>query len=120
MSEHQTNPVDLDALFAAEMGNPIEPSADFLSRIMDDAMTTQAGFNVQESEPVVEQSLWGSIVGIIGGWPTLAGLATATVAGVWIGISPPESLNTLTDSVVGTSFGYSDYLPNLDSVLTEG
>ncbi len=26
----------------------------------------------------------------IGGWPALAGMVTATVAGVWIGVSPPD------------------------------
>lgn len=120
MKNNQTNSVDLDALFAAEIDAPIAPSSEFLARVMGDADRIQSEFSSSQAESVSGNSIWQSLVAAIGGWTTVAGLATATVAGVWIGVSPPSGLDILTDTVLGESFGYSDYLPNLDSVLTEG
>jgi len=34
---------------------------------------------------------WRQIVDALGGWPALAGLATACAAGVWIGLAPPSN-----------------------------
>lgn len=120
MKSNQTNSVDLDALFAAEIDDPIVPSSEFLARVMGDAEQTQAEFSASQLVTVSGKSFWQSLMGAIGGWSTIAGLATATITGVWIGVSPPSGLDTLTDTVLGESFGYSDYLPDLDSVLTEG
>lgn len=120
MKNDKLDSVDLDALFAVERNAPVVPSSDFLAQIMQDAVEVQAQFTPLEAKSAAQFGLWQSLVAAIGGWPTVAGLATATVAGIWIGISPPSGLDTLTESVMGTSFGYSDYLPNLDSVLAEG
>lgn len=47
----------------------------------------------------------GQMLAAIGGWPAMAGLATAGVAGLWIGIAPPAALadvaGTLTQGVAG-------------------
>jgi hypothetical protein len=37
----------------------------------------------------------------IGGWPALAGLAAATLAGVWIGAAPPAGLTALVADLAG-------------------
>lgn len=120
MKNDQINPVELDALFSAEKEASLEPSPEFLARIIDDAVQVQSEFQSGAVEPVASNSFWQALVAAVGGWATVAGLATATVAGVWIGMSPPSGLETLTETVLGASLGYSDYLPNLDSVLTEG
>ncbi len=35
-------------------------------------------------------SIWTRISEAIGGWPAAAGLVAAGLAGVWVGVSPPE------------------------------
>ena len=48
----------------------------------------------------------------IGGWPALAGLAAATLAGVWIGAAPPDGLAGAAQFVLG---GADDaYLIDID------
>ncbi|WP_380057676.1 hypothetical protein ACFE33_04880 [Falsihalocynthiibacter sp. SS001] len=119
MSEHDKSQVDLDALFAAEMNDTIEPSADLMARVLADAQEVQKSFAaVSPASP--RQSIWRGMLAAVGGWPTFAGLATATIAGVWLGVSPPQGIDTLTDTMLGNSFEYSDYLPSFDSVLMEG
>lgn len=120
MSDQRSDPFDLEALFEAEKGNSLEPSDDFLTRVMADAKQVQTGFATAQATPIVSVGFWATLSAALGGWPTFAGLATATVAGVWIGVSPPQGLDSLTDSVLGNSLDYSDYLPGFDSVLTEG
>lgn len=120
MSDDRTDPFDLDALFAAEKQDALEPSEDLMARILADATGVQEKMGVERVEPATSNGFWSALNSALGGWPTLAGLATATVAGVWIGVSPPQSLDTLTETVLGNSLDYSDYLPSFDSVLTEG
>ena len=70
----------------------------FLARIEADAFAAQATRTapLSASVPVAAPAREGWLAQLwsaIGGWPSLAGLATATVAGVWIGISPPAALS---------------------------
>lgn len=120
MSDHRADPFDLEALFEAERKNAPDPSTDLLARIMADANQVQNELGAGDAAPASAVGFWTTLRSVLGGWPTFAGLATAALAGVWIGVSPPQSLDTLTDSVLGNSFDYSDYLPSFDSVLTEG
>lgn len=120
MSDHRNVPFDLEAFFEAEKNNPPEISTEFLAKIEADASDIQAGFDQNTVASDVTPSFWAALTAAIGGWPTIAGLATATVAGLWIGISPPQGLDSLTETILGSSQEYSDYLPNFDSVLTEG
>ncbi|AML51602.1 hypothetical protein [Falsihalocynthiibacter arcticus] len=120
MSDHRTDPFDLDSFFEAEKKDTSEPSAEFLANVLADATLVQNQLGLANKAPKTSTGFWRTLNAVLGGWPTFAGLATATIAGVWIGVSPPQGLDTLTDSVLGNSFDYSDYLPSFDSVLTEG
>ena len=107
---------------ATEQNDPLE---DFFEAARNDA--PQLGDAVQAriladadavlatgQAPVKRRSrllvLWDGL----GGWPAMAGLVTATVAGVWIGISPPEMVETLINMQT------VDYLPGFDALLEEG
>jgi hypothetical protein len=43
----------------------------------------------------------------VGGWPALSGLAAATVAGVWVGVAPPTSVEDWTAALVGDELSVS-------------
>lgn len=79
-------PDDIDDLLAGLCTAPTEPLPAALEvRIMADA---QAVADAATPPP----SIWATIGALIGGWPAAAGLATAGVAGVWLGITPPDAM----------------------------
>jgi hypothetical protein len=103
----------LDSAFA-EMRGDITPSEDLMNRIMFDADMVLA-----ETAPpavAVPQSLGAALRDLIGGWPQFAGLATATVAGLLIGVAQPASLTDLSASLWGGTIE----VPLLESDLFAG
>ncbi len=125
------NEQELEALFQALRDVPEDPSPDLLARVLEDAYAEQdalAARAIPEPEPTAPQTaprgLIRSILDAIGGWPAVAGLATATVAGVWIGYNPPTALDDLTLSVMESSYGYNSslgsMLPQYDELLADG
>jgi hypothetical protein len=106
--------VDLDKLFKDASSTPPEPSPDFLARVLNDGLTHQPAAKGVMSAPVKKRSRFAQFFDelgeTIGGWPTLAGLATATIAGVYIGVSPPESLSVPFDAAFGEVTSFSDAL----------
>lgn len=95
-----------DAFFDDLMGQAAQerlaPSDALLDRIMLDADAVLAEAAVA---PVVSdlprRSLGAVIVAALGGWSAISGLAAAGVAGVWIGVAPPEALSDITQTVWG-------------------
>lgn len=82
---------ELDALADA---TPL-PSSDLMARVLADASAAQAGFDAPMRAATPRGvSVWGQIAAALGGWRAISGLATATVAGVWIGVSPPQGIST--------------------------
>ncbi|WP_298857727.1 hypothetical protein [uncultured Sulfitobacter sp.] len=74
----QRDTFDLEALFEDARANPPQMRSDLSARILADAETQM---------PRVP--LWRRVMGAVGGPAGLGGLVTATVAGFWIGVSPP-------------------------------
>jgi len=96
---------ELDVFFAAAKENVPTPNQDLMARVMADAAALQpqnAGF-----APVAKPGVWESFLDMIGGWPALSGVAAAGVAGVWLGVAPPVSLEQLTSDVMGTNTSIS-------------
>jgi len=89
----------LEAYFAAERADAPVPSADLLGRIMADAEV-----QIEPTETMLPRpGLFASLIEAIGGWPTLAGMATAGVFGVWVGFSQPAGLDVVAEQLLGTS-----------------
>lgn len=117
---------DLNLLFDAARAEAPVPSADLLSRIMADADAMQP---VPQAvpEPAPKTGWFTRLVDGVGGWPALAGLATATVAGVWLGYAAPGQIGTLTETVWSTqaagtgSNGYDvvDMFPSFEGIFVE-
>ncbi|RAP42087.1 hypothetical protein BYZ73_06960 [Rhodovulum viride] len=116
------NDHEIEALFAAARAERAEPSAALMARIMDDAMIAAA--EAAAPRPVAAQTgrrgLLAVLVAAIGGWPALAGVATAGVFGLWIGYAGPGDVGTLTATILGSAYGPNDLVPSLDTYLTEG
>jgi hypothetical protein len=95
----------LDALFGAARAARPDPSAALLARIAADAEAVAAELARQAAARPARGGFFGWLPAI-GGWPALAGLATATVAGVWIGYVQPD-LGSVT--LIGTATDEGTY-----------
>jgi hypothetical protein len=117
------NDAELDGFFAAARDVPPVVSEDFMARILADALAELPPAPVLAALPVKPERGWiANLLGVIGGWPAAAGLATATVAGLMIGMGTPETLDQWTGGYLTASLGYQveDLLPTYDDILGEG
>lgn len=120
MAENDIKDAFLEAHFAAarrvDAGMPLALEA----RMLADAARVQAQ-QVPVMRPAAEtprRGIAGAALGLVqqfmralGGWPALGGLAAASAAGVWIGVSPPDFL----PDPVGLMVQYDTEVNMLDS-----
>ena len=100
----ETDP--LEAFFKAGRSNPTEPDGALMARILADAEAQQSMTRAMAHPVRHRRSGWlVALAGAIGGWPGMAGLATATVAGVWIGASAPPGLSGVAQTVLADPSG---------------
>lgn len=88
---------DLDDMLAAARHRGMDPSAALLSRVLSDADAVQAGWlpTARRARPK-----WQRLAALmLGGMGATAGMATAALAGVWIGYAQPETLSTVTSAI---------------------
>lgn len=90
MTEHET---ELERFFAAAKAEAPMPSGDFMARVLAEAEAAQAGF-AQPPAPArgTRPGVWATISGLFGGSIGLGGMATAALAGLWIGFAGAENL----------------------------
>ena len=102
-----TNPNDdmLDDIFAQARATDVTPSDDLMARVLGDAADVQA--EIVAPVLVPQEGLWTRMLDTIGGWPAVSSLAAATVAGVWIGVAPPATVQDLTAGMIGDEVGVS-------------
>lgn len=102
----------LDHLFAKARAETVEASPDLLARVLDDGLAAMPD-PVQRAPAVPEPiSLWAGFWDLIGGWPSATGLAASCIAGLWLGIMPPQGLSTLIDTAIGAQA--ASWLDTLD------
>lgn len=111
----------LEAMFAAAKGAAPAPGPDLMARVQADALREMP---VPQARVAPRPGL-GAVLRALGGWPAVSGLAAATVAGIWIGASPPDALSDTLGTVLGLSAEASesyglDPLGSFDLVLSEG
>lgn len=90
----------LGALFAAARREAQDLPPGLQSRILADATRIGAAYGDARSRVSPGDRL-RRIRDMLGGWPAMAGLATACAAGVWIGLAPPSFLPDPVDLVLG-------------------
>ncbi len=130
MTDMLSDKDDLAALFEAAKAAPPAPSSDFMARVLSDAEAMQPAAlgGMRTPAPTPKRGAFTELLSglsdAIGGWPGFAGLASAAVAGVWIGISPPDGLIDPISSVLGTDTSSLsealDYNDGFDFTLFEG
>ncbi|MDE9449327.1 hypothetical protein J3R80_02455 [Aliiroseovarius sp. Z3] len=102
---------ELEAFFNAARNDTATPSDALMAAILDDAATEQAGRDaspsslkdkslVQGKDRRQRRGFWADLRASMGGWPALAGMATATIAGVWIGFVSPAQLEAMSGGLV--------------------
>lgn len=79
--------INLEALFDEVRAAKPVPSSDLMARIASDAASVRP---VARSPELKKVGAFAQILDALGGWPTIAGLVTATVTGVYIGFVQPE------------------------------
>lgn len=90
MSDPTKRPDPLEQDFAALKSRTTPPGDDLMARVLADAQDVQAGFMAQPVAP--KEPALTRFMALIGGWPWMAGIATAGIAGVWVGMAQPAIL----------------------------
>ncbi|MDH3262385.1 MAG: dihydroorotate dehydrogenase [Paracoccaceae bacterium] len=80
-------------LARAEAARPA-PEA-FLARVLADAAREAPPAPAQARAAPPRLGRLAAALAALGGWPALGGLATAGVAGLWLGLSPPAAVEDL-------------------------
>lgn len=104
----------IDDMFAqVRTQSPAVPD-DLMARVLADA----ADLLVQ---PAVapKQGLWPAFMELIGGWPSVGGLAMAGVAGIWVGIAPPATVTAWTADLIGSPVSI-DLFSDTSDYFSEG
>ena len=127
------NDAMLEHLFSAAkptVSDQHDTDDDFMARMLGAAFDVQDDVAGVSGEPIIRaeiprRSALAAFLDAIGGWPSLSGMAVATLAGVWIGTAQPVALNgfnltTLADTesvALAEDFGFSS---GFDSLQEEG
>lgn len=82
----------MEAYFEAARAETAAPSADLMARVLSDAQEVQDGLLAPSDKAMARLVRLRRAVRALGGWPAVAGLASATVAGVWIGATQPNAM----------------------------
>ncbi|MCG7494293.1 hypothetical protein [Thalassobius sp. Cn5-15] len=123
----------LDDLFALargvdDQGNDLQTSMDLMDRVMADAMAVQAqaAVVIAPAPGPKTRSLLRDVLAALGGWPALAGLVTASVAGVWIGMNPSDVMLDSASTVLALDSdeylvdAFPGFASEFDTLLSEG
>ena len=103
-----SEPLDDNALEALFDAAPAaQPSAALTNRILADARAHQPQNAPRAAPP--QRGLFAALAQALGGWPTLGGLATATLAGLYIGVAQPD-LFSIPPSNLGVETSEEDAL----------
>jgi len=113
----------LEAFFEAGRARAPEPGPDLMARIMADAdaeIDARAPIASPVATPAARRArngFWAALVSGIGGWPAVASMATAAVAGVWLGFASPDQLNSLAGGLLPTEDATSEAAYELEDLL---
>lgn len=123
MADTKNTDKELEPFFAAGREVAPIPSEELLARVLADARAEQPGPDFLAGDARPRTGWLGRLAQAVGGWPAVAGLATATVAGLWIGYAAPGQVDTLAAQIwPGAEGGYDvvDLIPSMDIFLAEG
>jgi hypothetical protein len=106
--------------FLAAGREPPKVGPDLSARMLADAAALAAARAVPAPRAAARRpGLAGLVAAVFGGWPAVAGMASAAAAGVWLGFSSPD----LGDGYLASSdSGYTlgDFMPDLAALAGGG
>ena len=121
---------ELDLMFDAVRDTPPLPSDDLWARVhadslamMPEALSLPPALQ-PTSFPAARAGLLAGLMAAIGGWPSVAGLTTAAMAGVWVGFANPDALDGLSQAGLlpgisaGESYDLEDLAPGIGGFAT--
>jgi hypothetical protein len=111
---------DLDQVFAAARAVRPVPSDALTARVLHDAYAAQPVAPVAALPARSRRGFWAVLSDAFGGGGVLAGLGTATVAGVWLGYADPAGMDWLTRTLLPTLSGDVQLMQADDLFLGEG
>ncbi|WP_417262827.1 hypothetical protein [Celeribacter sp.] len=100
-TRNELTEMSLDALFKEAREAAPLPSGDLMARVLADAEDVIATREAEEAarinalRPKQRHPIVAAMVAALGGWRAVAGLATAGVAGLAIGLGAPMTVTTL-------------------------
>ena len=116
-----TRPDDqfLDAILKDAQSQAPLPTEELVSRILLDAEQNQP---VLEPQTQIKGSYWSQLLLVIGGWPALSSVTAAGVAGLWIGLTPPDLVDTWVANALGstTSVSFGDDFVGFEEGTLDG
>ncbi|MCT4558283.1 MAG: hypothetical protein N4A61_09515 [Pelagimonas sp.] len=116
LGTHPDPGVGLDDFFTAARATSPVPDVDFLAQLTQDALKAQP----RPRSRVAQPGLWQQFKTALGGWPGVAGLATACAVGLWIGVNPPAGISDyLLVDQSGGELGF-DPMNGFDLIMMEG
>jgi hypothetical protein len=109
---------NLDSLFDAARQNTPVPSETLMRRVLSDAEALQPNLWGQVAiKPQEVGSFWAGIAAVFGRG-ALTGMATAAVAGLWMGFSQPVGQD-LFASLMGDGGAAVEFMPDIVALLDE-
>ncbi len=115
---------DIDNLLAQAADTQTAPSADLLARVAGDAddIATTRELDNAHIPAALQPSLLARAFAALGGWPAVAGLTTASVAGIWIGYAAPDAFSGIAENFIsiGATDALGDFMPAFTDILSEG
>lgn len=108
----------LDDLFTAARSARSAPSEALMARVLADALAEQPRMAMQAPGPRLRgPGLWARLVWALGGTGALAGMGTAAVAGLFLGLVQPVGLAGLDEAVLGAPLETVELIPGIDGLL---
>lgn len=106
---------DLDDLFNEARAQPVVVPAIVIQRVLADAQAEQARFR----RPVAPlRNRWAALLQLVGGGGGLAGMATAALAGIVIGLVQPVEDGAIA-TLLGSEASDFDLMPGIEELLQE-
>lgn len=107
----------LEAFFEAARQHSPAPDSAFTARLVEQALAVQPEASGLPAPGQRTQRRW---LAAFGGWPALTGLATATIAGLWIGAAQPAVVGDMAFGGLQSEYDFSGLVAGHDFGFEDG
>lgn len=108
----------LEAFFEVGRAEAPEPGESLMARIMADAEAEASARERPRKAP--RAGLLAGVLAAVGGWPALAGMVTAALAGIWLGFASPDELNALAGGLILNDGSTGSVSYDVDEIVPGG